>query len=46
MYKSYFDDLIRFNSATSARILLNLAEILSNYIHHSQPECKDEKTVP
>ncbi len=39
MYKSYFDDLIRSNSATSARILLNLAEILSDYIHHNQPEC-------
>lgn len=39
MYKSYFDDLIRCNSATSARILLNLAEILSEYIHRYQPEC-------
>ena len=39
MYKSYFDDLIRSNSAASARILLNLAEILSDYIHHYQPEC-------
>ena len=38
MYKSYFDDLIRCNSATSARILLNLVEILSDYIHRSQPE--------
>ena len=37
MYKSYFDDLIRCNSAISARILLNLAEILSDYIHHCQP---------
>ena len=36
MYKSYFDDLIRGNSAISSRILLNLAEILSNYIHHDQ----------
>jgi CRP-like cAMP-binding protein len=40
MYKSYFDDLIRFNSATSARILLNLAKILSEYIHRYQPECQ------
>jgi CRP-like cAMP-binding protein len=38
MYKSYFDDLIRGNSAISSRILLNLAEILSNYIHRDQPE--------
>src|SRR5512143_1848032 len=28
MYKAYFDDLIRGNSAISSRILLNLAEIL------------------
>jgi|PlaIllAssembly_1097288.scaffolds.fasta_scaffold41204_2 CRP-like cAMP-binding protein len=46
MYKSYFDDLIRYNSATSARILLNLAEILSDYIHRNQPECNDEKVLP
>ena len=38
MYKSYFDDLIRCNSATSAGILLNLVEILSDYIHRCQPE--------
>jgi len=38
MYKSYFDDLIRGNSAISARILLNLAEIMSDYINHCQPE--------
>ena len=38
MYKSYFDDLIRGNSAISSRILLNLAGILSNYIHRDQPE--------
>jgi CRP-like cAMP-binding protein len=37
MYKSYFDDLIRRNSATSTRILLNLAEILSDYIHRNHP---------
>ena len=37
MYKSYFDDLIRSNSATSARILLNLVEILSEYIHRENP---------
>lgn len=46
MYKSYFDDLIRCNSATSARMLLNLTEILSNYIHHYQPECNDDKILP
>jgi CRP-like cAMP-binding protein len=38
MYKSYFDDLIRGNSAISSRVLLNLAEILSNYIHRAQFE--------
>ena len=38
MYKSYFDDLIRGNSAISARILLNLAEIMANYIHRDQFE--------
>lgn len=38
MYKSYFDDLIRGNSAISSRILLNLAEILSRYIQREQPE--------
>ncbi len=46
MYKSYFDDLIRYNSATSARILLNLAQILSDYIHRNQPEGIDEKVLP
>jgi len=46
MYKSYFDDLIRSNSATSSRILLNLAEILSDYIHHNQTECNDNKISP
>jgi CRP/FNR family cyclic AMP-dependent transcriptional regulator len=44
MYKSYFDDLIRGNSAISSRILLNLAEILSRYIHHEQPEGNEQKT--
>jgi len=38
MYKSYFDDLIRRNNAISTKILLNLAEILSDYIHRNQPE--------
>jgi CRP-like cAMP-binding protein len=38
MYKSYFDDLIQRNNAISSRILLNLAEILSDYIHRNQPE--------
>jgi CRP/FNR family cyclic AMP-dependent transcriptional regulator len=37
MYKAYFDDLIRSNSATSARILLNLVGILSDYIHRDNP---------
>ena len=32
MYKAYFDDLIKGNSAISSRILLNLLESLSNYI--------------
>ena len=44
MYKSYFDDLIRGNSAISSRILLNLAEILSSYIHRDQPERNEQKT--
>jgi CRP-like cAMP-binding protein len=38
MYKSYFDDLIRRKSTTSTKILLNLAEILSDYIHRNNPE--------
>ncbi len=42
MYKSYFDDLIRGNSAICSRILLNLAEILSNYIHRDQPDRGEE----
>lgn len=32
MYKSYFDNLIRGDSAISSRILLNLVESLSSYI--------------
>jgi CRP/FNR family cyclic AMP-dependent transcriptional regulator len=44
MYKAYFDDLIRGNSAISSRILLNLTEILSSYIHREQPERNDHKT--
>jgi CRP-like cAMP-binding protein len=44
MYKSYFDDLIRGNSAISSRMLLNLAEILSYYIHCNLPDRHDEKT--
>ena len=43
MYKSYFDDLIRGNSAVSSRILLNLASILSDYIHCERPEEDSEK---
>ncbi len=43
MYKSYFDDLIRGNSAISSRILLNLAEILSNYIHCDRPGSENEE---
>lgn len=46
MYKAYFDDLIRGNSAISSKILLNLAGILSNYIYCDQPEGSDEKTSP
>ena len=38
MYKSYFNDLISGNSAISARMLLNLAETLSEYICSYQPE--------
>ncbi|MCL5022035.1 MAG: cyclic nucleotide-binding domain-containing protein [Nitrospirae bacterium] len=44
MYKSYFDDLIRGNSAISSKILLNLAEILSNYIYSNQPETAETQT--
>ena len=40
MYTSYFDDLIRCTSATSSQIILNLAEIMSEYIHRYQPECQ------
>lgn len=43
MYKSYFDDLIRGNSAVSSRILLNLAAILSDYIHCERPESGNEQ---
>jgi len=32
MYKSYFDNLIKGNSRISSRVLLNLAESLSEYI--------------
>jgi len=49
MYKSYFDDLIRGNSAISSRILLNLAGTLSDYIHRDQSEGNagsDEKKGP
>ena len=37
MYKSYFDDLMRHNNAISTRVLMNLAEILSDYIHRNHP---------
>lgn len=33
MYKSYFEDLIKGNSRISSRVLLNIAESLSQYIH-------------
>jgi len=38
MYKSYFDYLISGNSPISARMLLNLAQTLSQYIRCYQPE--------
>ncbi len=44
MYKSYFDDLTSKNSAISLRILHNLAEILSNYIHSDHPRESTEET--
>jgi len=44
MYKSYFDDLVRSNNAAATKILLNVAAVLSDYIHH-QPE-SDDKTAP
>lgn len=37
MYKSYFDNLITGNSGISSRILLNLAESLSQYIYSGNP---------
>lgn len=46
MYKAYFDDLIRGNSAISSKILLNLVEILSQYIHGDRPENYDEERSP
>ncbi len=44
MYKSYFDDLTKVNSAISLRILHNLAEILSAYIQAGLPEGTAEET--
>ncbi len=32
MYKSYFDNLLKANSAISSRVLINLVESLSGYI--------------
>ena len=46
MYKSYFDDLIRNNNAISTRILLNIAEGLSNYINRNEPESNAQKISP
>lgn len=46
MYKSYFDDLIRGNSAISSKILLNLVEILSQYIHRDRPGDDEETRSP
>ena len=37
MYKSYFDNLIKGNSRISSRVLLNLAESLSQYIYCGNP---------
>jgi CRP/FNR family cyclic AMP-dependent transcriptional regulator len=45
MYKSYFDDLIRGNSAISSKILLNLTEILSNYIHSPQNNDEEKRSL-
>lgn len=39
MYKAYFDDLIRSNSAISSKVLLNLAATLVHYLH-----CSDRET--
>ncbi|HTP05246.1 MAG TPA: cyclic nucleotide-binding domain-containing protein [Nitrospirota bacterium] len=38
MYKSYFDYLISGNSPISARMLLNLAQTLSEYMRCYEPE--------
>ena len=36
MYKSYFDNLIKSNSAISSRVLINLVESISGYICANQ----------
>lgn len=41
MYKSYFDNLIKGNSAISSRVLLNLVSSLSNYIGKEHPVDED-----
>jgi len=38
MYKSYFDDLIKGNTAISSRVLLNLVELLSAYVRKNHEE--------
>lgn len=38
MYKSYFDDLIKGNTAISSRVLLNLVELLSAYVRKNHDE--------
>ena len=47
MYKSYFDDLIRADTAISSRLLLNLVELLATYVrkNHAAYSCdRDEKS--
>lgn len=41
MYKSYFDNLIKGNSAISSQVLFNLAESLSYYICRSENMLND-----
>jgi CRP-like cAMP-binding protein len=42
MYKSYFDDLIRVNTAISSRVLLNLVESLTAYVRQNLDNSPDE----
>ncbi len=45
MYKSYFDNLIKGNSAISSRVLLNLVSSLSNYVGKNHPVDEEAEEV-